>query len=85
MDVNKFKKLEEIGYIIKCVCGLCDQFRSGMHVWGTCKREEYKYTHLKHGNVRELSVHKFGSCKEFKESKTRINKLHAYRGLITGD
>jgi len=63
MDVNKLKKLHEVDYQIRS-CSICKYsiFKHGPY--GNCKLHTYE--HLKHTNsTRQLSIHKFGSCKDF--------------------
>jgi len=63
MDENKRKKLQEIGYFIGPICGLCKNGVFPNNEWGTCKIFSYK--HLKHSDeIRQLSIHKYGSCGE---------------------
>lgn len=72
MDANKRTKLTEIGYsVVSRICGLCDHFHHGtftnQNLFGTCKMHLYR--HLKHDDLRELSVHQFGGCPDWEENK----------------
>lgn len=64
MDANKSEKLVQIGYRILSTCSLC---RNGRFIngsdYGVCIK--FGYFHLRHGNTRELSIHRSGSCGEF--------------------
>lgn len=62
-DVNKFAKLEEIGFIVPMTCPLCEHsnFLSPRAFWGTCSKHKYK--HLKHtGPARGVSIPRTGCC-----------------------
>ena len=81
MDANKLVKLQDINYRMCKVCGLCLHGNFPSYEWGTCRL--YKYNHLKHSETtRELSIHKFGSCKHFELNESRINNLGTFKGFI---
>lgn len=82
MDANKLKTLKEIGYEIPPCCGLCkhSKFNEGSN-FGVCS--QYSYNHLKHTDKpRELSVHKYGKCKNYSLSPERTNELHRFVELM---
>ena len=66
MDENKWTKITsvEIDYKLNQTCMLCrhSNFPSPSSDWGTCRLHKYK--HKKHtGELREMSIHKSGVCK----------------------
>jgi len=63
-DANKIQKLSEIEYAIRQTCGTCEfgRFRENLD-WGVCKKHDY--VHLKHRVVKQLSVHRAGSCPDY--------------------
>lgn len=64
MDDNKLKLLREVGYTIPETCGLCEHGRFPSPTqWGTCSAREYE--HKKHGDLRQMSIYRGGSCPEF--------------------
>ena len=65
MDDNKKIELKDIGYKISGCCALCihSEFPSPKSLWGTCKK--HGYDHKKHGNYRQLSICRHGSCPLF--------------------
>ena len=63
MDINKLKKLKDIKYSFSNICALCTYSKFPNNNWGFCNRNFY--VHKKHKNIRNLSVHKFGSCESF--------------------
>jgi hypothetical protein len=69
MDRNKLKKLRSISYKIMAVCGICEHgnFENGKE-FGTCNKHDY--VHLKHKQIRQLSIHIYGVCEEgYKSNK----------------
>lgn len=74
-DVNKFKKLREIGYRIPKLCVYCTHSYFGEQaLWGTCGL--HRYTHKKHDNPdggRGVSIHVTGTC----ESGFQVNPRKA--------
>ncbi len=74
MDANKLKKLRELDYEIRTrFCSTCKHgnFLVKGGPYGACKLHTYE--HLKHtDSVRQLSVHRFGCCKDF-EAATNLN------------
>jgi len=81
MDANKLAKLQKIDYQVCKVCGLCLHSNFPNSEWGTCGL--HKYDHLKHSETtRELSIHKFGSCKHFELNESMVNNLGTFKGFI---
>lgn len=85
MDENKRNKLTQINYKIKPCCGMCvhSSIPSSGH-WGTCNI--HQYDHLKHsgGNKssqRDLSIHAFGYCSDFKHNTSLDYTLHGFSEL----
>lgn len=77
MDENKRQKLRDIHYKISECCGLCDFGAFPSNDWGTCTF--HTYDHQKHSDqVRLLSIHKFGSCKEFFPDQFSLIKLEKF-------
>lgn len=60
MDTNKLAALRDVKFKLKKTCMFCIEFNKGEGLWGTCKI--HTYYHLKHRDVRELSVHALGYC-----------------------
>lgn len=82
MDQNKLKVLQEIEYKIPSVCSLCFHGDFPQNDFGTCKINTY--AHLKHtGDVRNLSIHKLGSCAMFTENSKEVAKLGTYGQFLT--
>lgn len=82
MDKNKLKVLQEIGYEIKPVCGLCTH---GVFVkngdFGGCAIKAYD--HLKHSAAdKPLSINCYGSCPEFKYDDKNDVSLHGFREFL---
>ena len=79
MDENKAKKLQEIGFKILPVCGLCKYAAFSDYRWGTC--EKHTYEHEKHtGPPRQVSVHFAGTCKDFEAANNaaRLQKFEQF-------
>ena len=65
MDENKTGKLREIEYTIRKTCNNCRySFFIGDN-WGVCKK--HTYYHLKHKEIRKLSINRYGYCKDWEE------------------
>lgn len=80
MDANKLEVLVDVGYEISPACGIC-QYAELKGEWGTCNYHEYE--HLKHtGPERQLSINRYGSCKDFKPSNIEM-RLGAYLEFFT--
>jgi len=79
MDENKLIELRNIMYKVLAVCGLCKHgnFQS-TDGFGTCNI--HFYIHKKHGDKRNLSIHKFGRCENGYESNDNpgIKKFTSY-------
>ena len=68
MDVNKYRKLQEIGYKIHRCCGSCINANHFNDDWSTCKI--HFYSHQKHSeSLRELSIFKYGTCSQYSPIK----------------
>ena len=78
MDANKRESLVAIGYTIGPCCGMCvyAELTRGSD-WGTC--DKWTYDHLKHGETRQLSVNRHGSCSEFRGDPDRADQLEGFR------
>lgn len=65
MDENKRLVLQQIDYNIQKSCGMCIHSSFvGSGNFGDCRVN--KYEHLKHTDrVRNLSIHRYGSCPKF--------------------
>lgn len=88
MDANKLVVLESIGYEIVPCCGLCEhgKFAYPADGFGVCDVETY--THLKHGSVRHLSVHRFGRCAvvdQFAPSLFEVARLDDFGRFFEGE
>lgn len=80
MDANKLDKLNEIGYKIRPTCDLCKHASLSSDGWGVCMINSY--VHKKHGDVRELSVHRSGYCPGFEADEAKLVLLHGFATLI---
>lgn len=80
MDANKFNKLQEIGYEIRQTCDTCVHAELSSDGWGVCKL--HLYTHLKHGDERELSIHRTGHCPEYSADSEKVGRMHGFLPLI---
>jgi len=79
MDENKLKELNLIGYKVLNCCALCSFFEKGNvenSVFGTCSSNSY--LHIKHNQVRKLSVSIFGYCTKFQLDKNKSNMLESF-------
>ncbi len=81
MDENKSIKLKEINYKIHECCGTCKFAMFGFSDWGKCALHEYK--HKKHSggdksSLRDLSIHKFGSCSSYSPADDYINEVFGH-------
>ena len=83
MDNNKLKVLRDINYSIPRTCGLCKHARLGHYEWGTC--EIQTYDHLKHGNERQLSISRYGSCAKWQENEAATYTLDRFREFLEGE
>ena len=84
MDDNKLKVLQETGYKIQKVCGLC---RHGIFNYsgnfGYCNMQEY--SHLKHSaKERNLSISRYGNCTNFKYDQQYDVMLHGFKEFLEG-
>jgi len=81
MDNNKLSTLHSIGYKILECCGTCENsnFDSGRE-FGTCSK--YTYSHLKHQNQRQLSIHIFGSCFDGYKYKEPTGELKIFKKYL---
>jgi hypothetical protein len=82
MDKNKLKVLQDTGYEIQKVCGLCvhGQFNFS-NLFGACTIKTYK--HLKHSAPASgLSISRYGSCPEFEYNEQYDVMLHGFRSLL---
>lgn len=79
MDDNKLKLLKQVEYEVCRCCYFCahsEPFRQGTD-WSTCRR--YKYQHLKHtGDLRQMSIVKFGVCSSFEPKDGARLELGAF-------
>lgn len=85
MDHNKLSVLVSIGYEINPCCGLCanGEFLNPNSDFGVCKANTYQ--HIKHGNIRDLSVHRFGRCQvdnEFIENPFAVVRLDDFNRFL---
>ena len=83
MDDNKLKVLRDVGYTIPKVCGLCKYANiswGGSPLWGTC--DIVTYQHIKHNEVRELSISEYGSCPKWDGADNKIARLHSYDEFV---
>ena len=80
MDANKRLRLVEIGYRILPTCATCKYGQFHMDEWGTCGA--YNYIHLKHGDLRELSINKSGTCPQHRFDESELRNLHAFEEFI---
>ena len=80
MDANKLTVLRDIDYRIGPACGLCKHGWFTDKDWGLCKQRTYE--HLKHGDTRYLSIHKFGSCEQFESDPNRRAPLGAFEEFV---
>ena len=72
MDTNKLVKLKKVNYSFKPVCFLCNYGLFYNSDWGTCQL--HTYDHIKHGNKRQMSIHKCGGCEDFNKCiKERVD------------
>jgi hypothetical protein len=79
MDKNKLKELNAIGYKVLACCALCSNFEKGNienSLFGTCSK--HNYLHLKHEQVRNLSVSIFGNCYDFQVSRDKTDMLESF-------
>ena len=81
MDENKLTKLKEIGYVVYRTCGTC-RFANftGLNDFSVCSKHDY--SHLKHTEMRSLSVNINGSCPSYEPDAKRLAKLHGFVDLI---
>lgn len=83
MDANKLKVLQDIGYEVQKVCGLCRHAQLSPDGWGTCAIQSYQ--HLKHtGDPRQLSITRYGGCPKFKASDHALGQLAGFKQLMRG-
>ena len=81
MDRNKLKVLRDLGYKVLPTCGLCRHSSFPQNEWGTCSAN--KYQHLKHtGEMRDLSIHKSGTCPKFHADLALLEKLGGFYELV---
>lgn len=68
MNDNKLAKLREVGYRLNDVCGECvaGSFIDGKPV-GICVM--HQYVDEGHGKVRNIGVHRYGSCGSFERKR----------------
>jgi len=85
-DNNKFNKLREVGYAIGPACMFCKHAsfpeRSN---WGACGLHTYE--HKKHDNAkggRGVSIHRAGTCPQFKVFVNWTAPLGAHREFFDG-
>jgi hypothetical protein len=82
MDANKLKVLQDIGYVIQEVCGLCRHGRFNYsQLFGACTIRTYG--HLKHSApAKDLSVSRYGWCPEFEYDEQYDVLLHGFKQLL---
>jgi len=82
VDENKFKMLKRVSYRILKTCRTCiySHFAPATE-WGTCSL--WHYHHLKHDEVRDLSIHICGGCPSWKMDKTGL--LGGFAELLIND
>jgi hypothetical protein len=80
MDANKLAKLIEIGYEVRQTCDTCENAELSEDGWGVCK--VHKYIHIKHGDEREMSIHRTGHCPIYSADMKIIGKMHGFVSLI---
>ena len=87
MDANKEYKLKELGYKIQPCCGNCNSHAidNPNSDWGVCAR--YTYEHLKHeggskSKFRDLSINRYGCCKDHHFNTAIIEKLGQFKQFV---
>lgn len=77
MDQNKAQVLRGVGYKINPSCVLCVHAHFPHDNWGVCNL--HIYNHQKHTGIRKLSIHKAGSCPNFKPGYEPLFAMQHYQ------
>lgn len=80
MDANKLTVLREIGYEIKRTCGTCASASFPQNDWGTCSR--FTYHHSKHGDLRAMSINRYGTCSDHEMKDVEKYVLGAFEEFL---
>lgn len=81
MDKNKLDKLKRVKYTVNKSCGTCKYSKFPEHGdFGECMMHDYR--HLKHDELRNMSILVFGVCDDFEFDEERTHHLHAYTLFI---
>lgn len=82
MDPKKLAVLRSLPYRILPTCGLClnADIRRG-EAFGTCQRHSYE--HVKHRELRQLSIHRSGTCPDFSWDQMQVRDLERFSELVS--
>lgn len=82
MDSNKLAVLKSLPYEILPTCGLCAHadIRRGSDGFGTCFINTYE--HMKHGEVRQMSIHRSGTCPRWERHEGKVHELERFAELL---
>lgn len=77
MDINKAKKLYELGWGPHMTCSTCRYAQFQRSAWGICCHIKAMYEHAKHKRMHNLPAHRDAGCKLW-EASPKWEEISAY-------